>query len=266
MTTVPPAERPDLQTVWLVPTVDRPVHLAQTLGALRSRAIPYVVVDRGEVRERLGQARLRAAIVHGGPVSPILLEVQRWLADHAVPTLLLVEGLTDLYEASLIDRGAHDALSLPVSSRVLGSRVQALLRVPRAAGWRPPGGSLVLSSSLVVDLGRRLVAVRGKDLPLTRLQFRVFLVLAMRAGRVVTRSEIAKAVGQDTMSSRSLESHVSRLRLQLREAGAATTIRAVRGVGYVLEVSGHEGDDTAAPGTGGPRSRSLHSSMRGALD
>lgn len=229
----------DRQPIWLIPTVNVPVHLSQTIHVLDSGRIPYVLVEHQEVRQRLPLALARAAIVHGGTVSPLLLEVQRWLLGFQVPTLLMVEDLTDVYEASLMDRGAQDTLSLPASPHVLGSRVRALMRVAPAAVHRTAEGPLVLSSSVLVDLGRRMVEVRGEDLRLTRSQFEVFRALALRAGRVVTREEIAQEAGQANMTSRSLESHVSRLRTRLRQAGEpANVLRSVRGIGYVLDLSG----------------------------
>lgn len=231
----------DRQPIWLIPTVDAPVHLSQSIEVLDSRKIPYVLVDHQEVRQRLPSALARAAIVHGGPISPLLLEVQRWLLEFQVPTLLLVEDLTDVYEAILIDRGAQDTLSLPASPHVLGSRVRALTRVAPAAAHRAAEGRLILSSSVLVDLGRRVVEVRGEDLRLTKSQFEVFLTLALRPGQVVTREEIAQEAGLENMTSRSLESHVSRLRARLRQAGEpADALHAVRGIGYVLDLSGEK--------------------------
>ena len=60
----------------------------------------------------------------------------------------------------------------------------------------------------------------------------LLLALALAQGSVLNRRELADAVGAVELSDRALESHISRIRLKLRAAGAPDCIDSVRSVGY----------------------------------
>ena len=66
--------------------------------------------------------------------------------------------------------------------------------------------------------------------------------LLRRAGRTVPRGAVARAAwgpGEDASDTR-LEVQVSLLRGKLRAVGAPARVRAVRGIGYLIEGTGDE--------------------------
>lgn len=224
---------------WLIPIDPAPAVLRATLSVLHDRAITYTVLSPHGVREQLDQDQPAASVVHGGVVSPELFDVQRWLAEFHVPTLVLVEALTDYYEATLLDRGARDVVGLPASTRKLRSRVDALVR-PEHHGpllSDPPGEAVTIADLLEIHPRERTVEVGSQPVKLTRSEFDLLLALVQAQGSVLERQELAKAVGRVHLSDRSLESHISRIRLKLRAAGAPDCIGSVRSVGYRLEAT-----------------------------
>jgi DNA-binding response OmpR family regulator len=70
-------------------------------------------------------------------------------------------------------------------------------------------------------------------------------VLLRRAGRVVPRSALLELAGRAdvTVGDRAVDVHISRLRKKLGD-DAASRIRTVRGVGYVLARATDEQDPT----------------------
>ena len=96
-------------------------------------------------------------------------------------------------------------------------------REPRRPAGRPEG---------------RRRALDGRELPLTSFELGVLVALARRAGEIVPREDLARAVkgGEyDPSVDRSLDVHVSHLRQKLGDdAREPKMIRTVRGVGYVL--------------------------------
>lgn len=221
--------------LWLVPLHTTPALLGVTAGVLERRAIGYTVVGVSEARARLASGTPLAALIHGGTVSPALMDVQRWFVDAEVPTLILAQGLTDLHESVLLDRGAHEVLEVPASPRRLGSRIEAMVRTLRAPSRRRRLPLKVsVGQEIEVVPSRRSVTVDRDPLDLSKSEFDLLLALALRAGEVVTRDELARATGARELSSRALESHISRLRVKLRAAGAPDRLEAVRGVGYRL--------------------------------
>ncbi|MEP6861140.1 MAG: winged helix-turn-helix domain-containing protein [Deltaproteobacteria bacterium] len=74
---------------------------------------------------------------------------------------------------------------------------------------------------------------RGTDrIPLTPLEYRLFEYLAVRAGEVVSREDIARTLGgrSEAMRSNMIDVYIGYLRRKL----GTTTITTKRGKGYVV--------------------------------
>lgn len=65
----------------------------------------------------------------------------------------------------------------------------------------------------------------------------VLQILARRIGKTVLRATLEEAVYgyDDEIQSNALDSHVSRLRRKLADAGACMTIHTIRGIGYLMK-------------------------------
>jgi two-component system OmpR family response regulator len=85
-----------------------------------------------------------------------------------------------------------------------------------------------------MDLLRRRVTVRGKDVRLTTREFQILEVLLRNAGRVVTRTMLLESVWDYRFDPQTniVDQHVSRLRQKLGEEPDAPLIETVRGIGY----------------------------------
>ncbi|WP_217922020.1 winged helix-turn-helix domain-containing protein [Miltoncostaea oceani] len=103
----------------------------------------------------------------------------------------------------------------------------------------------IVLGPLSIDRLRRLAFWAGSALALTRLEFDLLVALAERPGGVVPKEDLMRRVwgysGRVTRT-RTVDSHASRLRRALLDAGSgATTIVNVWGVGYRLMVAESEG-------------------------
>ncbi|WP_220669825.1 MULTISPECIES: winged helix-turn-helix domain-containing protein [unclassified Sphingomonas] len=92
---------------------------------------------------------------------------------------------------------------------------------------------------LFFDVANDEAVVAGVRLDLVRRELRVLATLVKRRGRTVLRETLEHAVYgfDDEVQSNTLDSHVSRLRRKLAEAGAGVEIHAIRGVGYLLKAA-----------------------------
>jgi two-component system, OmpR family, phosphate regulon response regulator OmpR len=91
--------------------------------------------------------------------------------------------------------------------------------------------------SLEIDRDARTVTVAGKSTELTSYQFDLLVVLAERAGRVLTRDQIMEAVRGRELEAfdRSIDVHMGRIRAAIEaDAKNPKRILTVRGVGYVF--------------------------------
>jgi len=139
-----------------------------------------------------------------------------------------------------LEIGADDYLPKPFEPRELLARIRAVLRRGQAGAvaqptqaQRPP----LRFGSLEIDPEARSVAVAGQLCELTSYQFDLLLVMAERAGRVLTRDQIMEAVRGRELEAfdRSIDVHMGRIRQAIEvDPKAPRRILTVRGVGYVF--------------------------------
>ncbi len=146
-----------------------------------------------------------------------------------VPVLVLSARDDTADKVRALQLGADDYMTKPFWPEELAARVQARLRRPilqRADG--------VSMGPLTVDLSARRVAVEGRDVDLTRVEFDLLAALCRRPGAAVPRERLAAEVldPERDGTERTLDVHVSRLRKKL--GAAAPCVATVWGVGYRL--------------------------------
>jgi DNA-binding response OmpR family regulator len=157
--------------------------------------------------------------------------VDRWLARAPVIVLGREEGdAVDCIHA--FRRGCDDYVTRPFEYQELVERIRAVLR--RA---RPRGGEIVEATPVRIDTRTRDVRVAGTRVQLAQKEYELLLRLAREPERVFTKAELLQDVWgyRATARTRTLDSHASRLRRKLREAGAPVAlVENVWGVGYRL--------------------------------
>jgi DNA-binding response OmpR family regulator len=160
-----------------------------------------------------------------------LLPVLRAMADPPPVIVLTALGQT-MERVEGLDAGADDYLVKPFELDELLARLRAVAR--RRAGTAAEPLTL---GALSFDAVHREAQVSGQPLQLPRREIALLDVLLRRAGRVVLRETIEAALFgfDDAPASNTLDSHVSRLRRRLSDAGAGVAIHALRGVGYMAK-------------------------------
>jgi len=152
-------------------------------------------------------------------------------ADRATPVIALTSAGGHFRQIRLLERGGDDVLQKPYCYPELRARVEALLR--RSAQRR---NEIVRIGRLRIDLPGRRIAVGEQPLPVSNREFELLRALAAEPGKVVTRGELLRGFGYAAdASTRTLDTHVARLRRKLTAAGAGPVIANVWGVGYRLD-------------------------------
>jgi DNA-binding response OmpR family regulator len=103
----------------------------------------------------------------------------------------------------------------------------------------PPGADdaqLLEVGPLHVDLVARAASLRGRPLSLRRMEYELLARLAREPDRAFGRSELLHEIWRyrSTGSTRTVDTHASRLRTKLRAADPAPWVIAVWGIGYRL--------------------------------
>ncbi len=151
-----------------------------------------------------------------------------------VPIIILTSHTDEVDEALCLAIGADDFITKPVAPRILILRVATQVRHRRAAQLL--SGKIVQAGELRLDLSTRELRVAGNRLALTRIEFDFLQLMIGEPNRVYTREQIIEAIGGsvDFSSDKLIDTHASRIRIKVRDAGGPEVLVAVRGVGFRL--------------------------------
>jgi DNA-binding response OmpR family regulator len=153
--------------------------------------------------------------------------------DREVPVIVLGDSQADAVDrVRAFSRGCDDYVGTPFHYDELVARIRAVLR--RAA---PSPRERLAAGPILVDRITRHVTVHGRALALPAKEYELLAKLATEPSRVFTKEQLLREVwGYRAMGrTRTLDSHASRLRRKLRQAGAGPSLVVnVWGVGYRL--------------------------------
>lgn len=210
--------------------------LQRSLGAgLRRAGFAVDIAPDGQEGLRLAQENDYAVIVLDLMLPGLdgLTLLRRW-RDRGLDAHVLVLTARDTLDDKLrsFQTGADDFLVKPFAFEELVARIQALLR--RRQGRKNPR---VVVGDLVIDTSARQVTRAGDSLTLPAREYALLEYLALRAGHVVSRSEIEQHLydGRDEPASNAVDTAIYGLRKRVdREDSGPSYIETRRGLGYVL--------------------------------
>ena len=151
----------------------------------------------------------------------------------STPILMLTARATVDDRVTGFDAGADDYLTKPFSFRELLARVRALLR--RESQIRP---DIFQLDDLIVDSASHRVTRAAREIELTAKEYALLEFLARRAGQLVSRSDIAAHVWDDSFDpfSNTIEVYMNRLRKKIDGKHSVKLLHTRRGEGYMLDV------------------------------
>jgi len=201
---------------------------------LREKGHKVFIAGKGEEGLRIAREK-RPDLVLLDLMLPDIPGTEICKALKSDPTLRNTQVVMLTAKGEEIDRvvgfelGADDYVVKPFSVRELLLRVAAILRRSQGEQEAAPGFQF---GSLRVDREAHRVWAKDAELELTALEFKLLVTLYDRKNRVQTRAALLSDVwGIDAdITTRTVDTHVKRLREKLGEAGIY--IETVRGVGY----------------------------------
>ena len=159
-------------------------------------------------------------------------------AERRFPILILTARDRWQDKVEGLQAGADDYVVKPFHFEEVEARVNALLR--RSAGWAE---AVLRADPIELDTRSQEVSVDGDRVELTSYEYRVLEYLMLRAGKVVSKTELTESLyDQDyDRDSNVIEVFIGRLRRKLDPANSVKPIETLRGRGYrfALEPGGH---------------------------
>lgn len=154
-------------------------------------------------------------------------------AISAVPILILTAREDSYDEVSGLEQGADDFVNKPVQPRVLLARLRALLR--RNQTRVAADARLIEFGTLRIAPHDRSVSWRGQPCVLSNTEYKLLVVLAEAAGRVLSRDELLKKMRGIEFDGldRSIDNSISKLRRKFDDS-ESEKIKTVWGEGYLF--------------------------------
>jgi two-component system phosphate regulon response regulator PhoB len=153
-------------------------------------------------------------------------------ATSRIPILMLTAKSAEVDKVAGLEVGADDYVTKPFSPRELLLRVRAVARRQPDQGVSRPAP--VKAGGIALDRSSMTATIGSKKLVLTSTEYRLLDLLVRRAGTILSREVLLSEVWgyQANLDTRTVDTHVRRLRDKLGKAGAV--IQTVRGSGYRL--------------------------------
>jgi two-component system KDP operon response regulator KdpE len=150
----------------------------------------------------------------------------------ALPIIVLSSRTDEAGKVKALDLGADDYVTKPFGMEELLARIRAAVRHRLQQEGEKP---IFRAGDLAVDLVRRIVTVRDKEVKLTPREYDLLRLLVAHAGKVLTHKFILREVWGTETDVQYLRIYIRTLRQKIEpNPEQPTLILTEQGVGYRL--------------------------------
>jgi two-component system KDP operon response regulator KdpE len=153
-----------------------------------------------------------------------------------VPIIVISARGREDDKVAALDAGADDYLTKPFGVQELLARMRVALRHVQSLG-APGSPQMLVFGALQLDLARRQVHRGGEELHLTPIEYKLLVLLAQHAGKVLTHRQILKEIWGSTNVAQPhyVRVHMAELRKKIEpEPSRPKLLVTEPGVGYRL--------------------------------
>lgn len=147
-----------------------------------------------------------------------------------LPVIFLTASDDEFNTVTGLTMGADDYIAKPFRPRELLARIAATIRRSQ------PSRRIVTLGTLRIDTERAHVERNGAEIVLSAFEYRLLLLFATNAGKLVTRDMIRDALWDDAgtyIEENTLSVYIKRLRDKIEDdPSRPSIIQTVRGLGY----------------------------------
>lgn len=197
--------------------------------------VVYDAATQQEAQELFPQRDYSIVLIHLGHSQLESMQLCRSIrAESTVPIIMLTQRDEVVDEEMVLAAGADDYVTKPIVERILTSRITQQMK--RGETQRAPRANVLTWGPLEMDLSQHSFKVAGKQVMLTNAEYQFLQLLLANPERIFSREQILQTIGsfRGYKSDHLVDSHASRLRKKIREAGGPNVISVVRSVEFRL--------------------------------
>lgn len=163
----------------------------------------------------------------------IIKQTREW---SSLPIIVISARVQEREKVAALDAGADDYITKPFVTDELLARIRTAIRHSNKIVDDKVNSTRPYSArGLVVDFGKRLVTVEGKEIHLTRVEYKIVSMLAQNSGKVITYSSLIEQVWGPYAddNNRILRVNMANIRRKIeKNPGEPEYIFTELGVGY----------------------------------
>lgn len=169
----------------------------------------------------------------------VIKKIRNW---SEMPIIIVSARSDDRDKVEALDAGADDYITKPFSVEELLARVRAVTRRLKAlrkaakAPVEPAERERYVDGELEIDFAAKLVRVKGEEIHLTNMEYKLLAVLARNSGKVLTYKYLLRQVWGSALESdmASLRVFMVSLRKKLAKSSGRQYLQTHVGIGYRL--------------------------------
>lgn len=172
----------------------------------------------------------------------IIKKTREW---SSIPIIVISARTQEKEKVAALDAGADDYITKPFGTEELMARIRTAFRHSnRIEADHINGNRPYSAKGLVIDFDKRIVTVDGKEVHLTRVEYKIVSMLAKHSGKVITYTSLIDNVWGPYAddNNRILRVNMANIRRKLeKNPGEPEYIFTELGIGYrILEDEGLE--------------------------
>lgn len=150
-----------------------------------------------------------------------------------MPIIMVTSRESELDELLSINYGADHYITKPFNIQILLAKIASLLRRTNMGAKTQ---DKIDCKDFIVNLSKSMIEKEGKEIELTKNEFKILKYLVQNRGRIVSREEIMECLwdSESFIDDNTLTVNITRLRNKLEELELKELLVTKRGQGYLL--------------------------------
>ena len=148
-----------------------------------------------------------------------------------IPIIIITSRDSEIDELLSINYGADHYITKPFNIQILLAKISSLLRRTNLENIEK-----IDVKDFILNISKSLIEKDGKEIELTKNEFKILKYLVDRRDKIVSREEIMDYLweSESFIDDNTLTVNITRLRSKLEELGLKELLQTRRGQGYIL--------------------------------